>query len=609
VSDRRGRCRRDRTREHGHARAVVAWATALLVLAAGAYGFAQIRVASPLNKHNLSVTEICVFCHTPHNASPAVPLWNQTSSGATYTPYNSSTMVAAVGVPTGSSKLCLSCHDGTVALGKTLSRGQIAMQGVDAQGRMTGASVIGTALGDDHPVSFVPITGPQIVTPVVGSAVKLDQNGKVQCRSCHDPHRMDIDNTTMKFLVQNNSSSALCLVCHQKTFWASNPSTHRTSTKSYAGAQGAHTGYLTVATNGCESCHKPHTAAVAARSLKAQEEATCGTLAGGQCHGNTAVSRNIAAEFNKAYRHPTYSTTPSVHDASESPTNTTYRLPEASPAAPRHAECPDCHNPHASYAAAAAAPYGSGKIAGVWGIDSNGNLKQPDSATPSVREYEICYKCHAGSTNKPQSSGTPYPPYPTRVIAQFDMRLMFDPANPSYHPIEAAGKNSNSISLKAPWTSSSIMYCSDCHGNDQGPKAYPSVGSGPNGPHGSSYRHILVARYDMDLGTQSESEAAYALCYKCHDRTTNGKGVLADASFKDHRKHIVEENTPCSVCHDPHGVSATQGNSTNNSHLINFDRRFVTASSGGVLRFDDLGTFRGRCFLTCHGENHNGYSY
>jgi len=38
--------------------------------------------------------EICVFCHTPHGASPAVPLWNHDLSALTYTAYDSPTMDA-----------------------------------------------------------------------------------------------------------------------------------------------------------------------------------------------------------------------------------------------------------------------------------------------------------------------------------------------------------------------------------------------------------------------------------------------------------------------------------------------------------------------------------
>jgi hypothetical protein len=83
--------------------------------------------------HNLSVTgpgtvkassetEVCIFCHTPHNSKPAGPLWNREDPGATYVLYNSSTLQAVPGQPDGSSILCLSCHDGTIALGNVVSR-------------------------------------------------------------------------------------------------------------------------------------------------------------------------------------------------------------------------------------------------------------------------------------------------------------------------------------------------------------------------------------------------------------------------------------------------------------------------------------------------------
>ena len=584
-----------------------------LLLAASAAG--QDRVDSPTNKHNLStsgpgpvksttLTEICVFCHTPHNANPAVPLWNQTlSSGVVYQPYSSTTLAANVGMPTGSSKLCLSCHDGTVAIGSTINAGRIPMQGVNGQGGLTGAAVLGTNLGDDHPISFVPVTGARIVTPPSGSPVQLDVDGLLQCRSCHDPHRMDIDPTTKKFLVVNNSGSALCLTCHTQPYWTTNPSTHKTSTKSYAAPQGAHTGYGTVASNGCEACHKSHTAAEAPRGLKAREEATCGS-AGSQCHGSSGVGRNIEAEFAKAYTHPTYRVTPSAHDASESPTNNAYLLPERSGAAARHAECPDCHNAHATYAGAATAPKGSGRIAGVWGVDSSNAIVMPSGMPPAVNEYEICYKCHGDSANKPQPAGGPAGPYPNRVALQFNMREMFDPGNPSFHPIEAPGRNSPAPSLIAPWTAGSVMYCSDCHDNDQGPNA-AAPGTGPAGPHGSNFKHLLAGRYDMDNSSYAESAAAYALCYKCHNRTI----VLTNASFRGHDKHVRGAQASCSICHDPHGISSTQGNSTNNSFLMNFDGRFVTPGSGGILRFEDLGAGRVRCYLTCHGANHNPLSY
>src|SRR5690242_6849752 len=79
------------------------------------------------SKHNLAIsgpgeiramaeTEICIFCHTPHKTTGQAPLWSHVMPAQNYTPYSSTTMKATdVGQPTGASKLCLSCHDGTVA--------------------------------------------------------------------------------------------------------------------------------------------------------------------------------------------------------------------------------------------------------------------------------------------------------------------------------------------------------------------------------------------------------------------------------------------------------------------------------------------------------------
>ena len=86
--------------------------------------------------HNLSVSgpgtikatnenEICIFCHTSHNSNPQSPLWNRSDPGSYYTLYDnavSSSFQATAGQPDGSSAMCLSCHDGTIALGKVLSR-------------------------------------------------------------------------------------------------------------------------------------------------------------------------------------------------------------------------------------------------------------------------------------------------------------------------------------------------------------------------------------------------------------------------------------------------------------------------------------------------------
>jgi hypothetical protein len=63
-------------------------------------------------------TDICVFCHTPHNAKTPqlAPLWNHQSTMATYILYSSPTMDQTPVQPREGSKVCLSCHDGTIAV-------------------------------------------------------------------------------------------------------------------------------------------------------------------------------------------------------------------------------------------------------------------------------------------------------------------------------------------------------------------------------------------------------------------------------------------------------------------------------------------------------------
>ena len=99
--------------------------------------------------------QVCKFCHTPHRAAPAAGLWNRRSPGTTYEPYSSSTALAEPGQPTGASLLCLSCHDGTVALGDLLDRKMpVAMAG-GSQNIPPGRSRIGTDLRHHHPVSGI----------------------------------------------------------------------------------------------------------------------------------------------------------------------------------------------------------------------------------------------------------------------------------------------------------------------------------------------------------------------------------------------------------------------------------------------------------------------
>ena len=104
---------------------------------------------------------------------------------------------------------------------------------------------------------------------------------------------------------------------------------------------------------------------------------------------------------------------------------------------------------------------------------------------------------------------------------------------------------------------------------------------------------------------QQQGKRIYeSLCNKCHDVDGN---ILQNRSFPEHSRHVSGERAACGTCHDAHGISG--GNVTNNWRLINFDTAIVGPSSSGVLRFESTGASHGRCYLTCHGQNHNPETY
>jgi hypothetical protein len=161
--------------------------------------------------------DTCIFCHAPHNVIPSVtPLWDHALSSQSYTAYTSSTYGSGPQTPgAGSSKLCLSCHDGTVAVGLTVTRGLIP-----TSGSVAAADVLGTNLSNSHPVSMVPVDDGSLAASLFTSpastrdpAVKLVA-GKVECTTCHDPHVPRNDPAVPMFLSRSNASGAICLACH-----------------------------------------------------------------------------------------------------------------------------------------------------------------------------------------------------------------------------------------------------------------------------------------------------------------------------------------------------------------------------------------------------------
>ncbi len=164
--------------------------------------------------------EICKPCHIPHNASTTVagaPLWNHAVTTATFTVYASPTFDATPGQPSGTSLLCLSCHDGTVALDDMLNGGA-ASPSVFINSIGTGSGDVGTDLSNDHPISFtydaaLVLLDPELADPTISPVSDLLFAGQMECASCHDVHRTGSNASLLRI---SNAGSALCLTCHLK---------------------------------------------------------------------------------------------------------------------------------------------------------------------------------------------------------------------------------------------------------------------------------------------------------------------------------------------------------------------------------------------------------
>ncbi|MCF6219461.1 MAG: hypothetical protein L3J62_11265 [Gammaproteobacteria bacterium] len=304
-------------------------------------------------KHNLSISgpgtvkanienELCVFCHTPHSANITVqaPLWNRAISGATYEMYSSSSMESSVpAAPASSSKLCLSCHDGVLAVGSVnVLNGQftdqvaesedIAMSGTGLAGVMpdgSGASSgftrnLGVNLTNDHPISFAydstlvlndgelrdPLTTPAIgvrssgVRPSIPLVVDhVDGAAKLECVSCHDPHIRDDSGEDIKFLRLNRfqtnaapvnsdfneSNDIICLACHNKEGWTySAHANELVADEVYtatAAAQRDFPNAIPVWRAACLNCHDTHTVQGSRRLLREGTDSTASPKLGG----------------------------------------------------------------------------------------------------------------------------------------------------------------------------------------------------------------------------------------------------------------------------------------------------------------------------------------
>jgi len=565
--------------------------------------------------------DACAYCHAPHSGLNR-GLWNQKLTTQTYTTYTSDTEKNAGTQPTlgRSSNQCLSCHDGTVAVGNTVAYGQVT-----TRGSMFTQDVFGGNMQSSHPFSLVlPLKDTvDLAASLAASGKTADTtgavrliNGNVECISCHNPHVQAKDPVSRNFLVKDGSSGQLCLACHDPTRQMSgqvNPlsdwalSAHALSTDKISPT--AQLGsYATVAGDACISCHTPHNASGPARLLRGQNEQDC--IA---CHNGANVSpmpayANVFAEYaTPKVGHPFPSST-NQHDAAEATLLNNNR----------HATCVDCHNGHGSETVGVFPPpplirISQKDIAGLSASDGTSIL------APAINQYENCLRCHGASSGKQVQPIYGY--FPARAVAAGDpLNLIpqFATSATSSHPVTHTSNSTlpqpsllaNMLNLDGATQGRAMgtqILCSDCHNSDDNREF---GGSGANGPHGSKWTHILERRYEFSQTATPGGQITnlfpnpdlsvtgpYGLCGKCHNLSSQ---IVKNTSWSQHSSHINAGFT-CSTCHTAHGMGATSG-AISGERLVNFDVNVVAPNGGAAISYSRAAN---TCVLVCHQVAHN----
>jgi predicted CXXCH cytochrome family protein len=426
---------------------------------------------------------------------------------------------------------------------------------------------------------------------------RLPEEGPGSCGQCHDKHasRGGVSNggpfQRLLFAVDDET---LCYECHSdasanqvypgNVTWAD--SSHSMSPFMYW--RGPTPRARSSADAGkCVNCHDPHGTEDATGAVPSMLRLREQTLCLG-CHDGVAA-KNVAAQLAKSFGHPVGRT--GRHAATEGASLQPEQYDD-SLGARRHAECADCHNPHALRAdfitpvapEASQRLYGVARISVVNGAAGQRPLYTWKGADDLIdpREYEVCFKCHSSWTQLP--AGKP------------DLAVLTNTNNPSYHPIQGRGRNANidAGSFENGLTWQSTIYCADCHGSDD---------LTVRGPHGSSNAHTL--RRPSPVTSTPQPMSPSDLCFTCHRWDVYGDALATDATQSlsrfnkrtngGHAYHVGEQRIPCYACHATHG-------STEHPALI------ADGRAPGIVLYSQNAA-GGTCTATCHGTRSYTVNY
>lgn len=247
----------------------------------------------------------------------------------------------------------------------------------------------------------------------------------------------------------------------------------------------------------------------------------------------------------------------------------------------RHATCSDCHDSHEATQAAGIAPAVPGPLAGARGVSVTypGGVPTYSAPARSVTGYGICLKCHSSYVS---------------LGGRADVAVQFRPVslgNGSVHAIEESSTSDVAAATFVAgggWTPSSVLYCTDCHGDDG------RTGVQASGPHTSASAPILNKPYEGAV-----PDSASLLCFSCHRRDVyagtadaSGLSAFATATQRLHNLHVAApanggHGVSCGACHVSHGSV--------DLHLLRRDGAFTWTAAG---------PHGGTCSAGCHNASH-----
>ena len=281
--------------------------------------------------------------------------------------------------------------------------------------------------------------------------------------------------------------------------------------------------------------------------------------------------------------------------------------------------CTDCHEPHAigsGGSATVAAPLLQASQKEVWGVSEKDGVT---IVRPAQYQFQTCLRCHGGKA-KGFARAAKYGYQPVRMSSVSELQNVIPQfgasagsSHPVFHPrtssLPQPSLRPNMMNLDGITPGRAMgtqIYCTDCHNSDDNREF---GGTGPTGPHGSKWEHILELRYELSQAMSPGQpitnllpnpdlsvNGPYAMCAKCH----NLSNVMQNASFAKHAQHI-NAGFSCSTCHTGHGVGNSSANASG-QRLISFDANVVAPNAGSPVSYNQGPN---TCTLTCHNVAHN----